>query len=865
MPLWFDFNFDGRLDLLVTSQAGSGGNGRTILFQQTENGFTEVTQAAGLTNDWFLPFALLADFSGDGQVELVMPRSNGFPTSIFQTDTFPFIDIQGGTGLTKIPTVNAAAIGDINGDLKPDFWAVRGHPHAGYKLYPPSDFETSLMASADNVELGLDIISAGDLTLFVYNLGIVPIYAGASGTQVSGRNVTLSAQDSSNNGIAPHDPKTDKGLYLGYDTDTATWMIRSSNVGRSNTMNIGGSTTAPIQQITEIGFSNVALPPSDVIMLSTPTGYQDATSSLGIVVPSWGTAVALADLDNDMDLDAYIAATGPVENRPNLLFENVNGQMHLVTGAGGAEGTLDGRADAVALADYDNDGFLDIVTVNGRSKAPFDIDGPIQLFHNTTGNDNNWLEIDLEGIKSNRDAVGAVVIANAGGVTQTRIQDSGILFKGQSDSRLHFGLADNSSVDSLQITWPNGEVQTIERVPANHIMRVVEPSKPSVHGVPEYMPGVDGGVYIWKDYFDGPYNLFLSGDGHSSNWDISVLSSAPLESVNPVQLDGDDQLSWTKNLLTLHATASSSDNGIQFVVAEGASTVLSVKKNGETNPRLIHVGGSGEPVTPSGWIFAAADLPPIENDLPLTRLGVVIGKSADGQRIEARWSGDKTNPFNHYVSMKLISSEPITDVTPTSFEICCDKLNASSNSLDITATVSSSWDALSASISNDATLAFLYEQDSLFQSHRYLSNPTADRFGNAFQLPSPDLLGMANFNPATERGLFVSRDEQGWLHVRASAGDGKAVYEGFLTSDQQPILLQGYQLEENDILHHSSPLRIDFKMSIWNPYLDGFDVRYPPGTRVEVDLSSDSGTPENDVFLGAHKWPVVALPVAFSL
>lgn len=166
MPLWLDYNFDGKLDLLLASQRGISGRGGTVLFEQTETGFIESTLSNGLTNDWFLPFALLSDFSGDGQIDLAMPRSNGFPTAIFKTDNTPFLDIQGETGLTKIPTVRAAAIGDINGDLKPDFWAVRGHPNAGYRLYAPGDFEASLMASADNAELGIDIFSAGDLSLF---------------------------------------------------------------------------------------------------------------------------------------------------------------------------------------------------------------------------------------------------------------------------------------------------------------------------------------------------------------------------------------------------------------------------------------------------------------------------------------------------------------------------------------------------------------------------------------------------------------------------------------------------------------------------------------------------------------------------
>jgi hypothetical protein len=67
----------------------------------------------------------------------------------------------------------------------------------------------------------------------------------------------------------------------------------------------------------------------------------------------------------------------------------------------------------------------------GRSFGLHSEGGGCQLYHNA-GNANHWLEIDLEGPRSNRDGVGAVVYINAGGVTQVRMQDGGIHNRGQN-------------------------------------------------------------------------------------------------------------------------------------------------------------------------------------------------------------------------------------------------------------------------------------------------------------------------------------------------------------------------------------------------------------------------------------------------
>ena len=100
---------------------------------------------------------------------------------------------------------------------------------------------------------------------------------------------------------------------------------------------------------------------------------------------------------------------------------------------------------------------------------------PYQVFHNQ-GNNNHWIEIDLVGTDSNRDAIGARVILTAGGVTQLREQSGGMLYKAQNHQRLHFGLGDNETIDEIVITWPSGRVQKLRDLPVDQLITITEPS-----------------------------------------------------------------------------------------------------------------------------------------------------------------------------------------------------------------------------------------------------------------------------------------------------------------------------------------------------------------------------------------------------
>ncbi|MCP5190504.1 MAG: ASPIC/UnbV domain-containing protein [Pseudomonadales bacterium] len=136
----------------------------------------------------------------------------------------------------------------------------------------------------------------------------------------------------------------------------------------------------------------------------------------------------------------------------------------------------------IGVADYNNDGFLDIFQAASYYHAWLDgsrleAGVPNRLLTNQ-GNANNWLQLVLEGGDSNRDAIGAQVRLLAGDTTQLRLQAGGIDSFDQHARPLHFGLGGQDRAQRIDISWPSGRQTTLTNVAANQILRVSEPAGP---------------------------------------------------------------------------------------------------------------------------------------------------------------------------------------------------------------------------------------------------------------------------------------------------------------------------------------------------------------------------------------------------
>jgi hypothetical protein len=130
----------------------------------------------------------------------------------------------------------------------------------------------------------------------------------------------------------------------------------------------------------------------------------------------------------------------------------------------------------IATADYDNDGDIDIVT-NNRGDFP-------SLLRNDGGNANHWLTVSLIGTKSNRDGVGASLKLTSDGISQYEQAKGGMGYMSASDPRIHFGLGKRTKIQSLQITWPSGQVDKLTNVPVDQIIAVKEGAGIVPHSFP---------------------------------------------------------------------------------------------------------------------------------------------------------------------------------------------------------------------------------------------------------------------------------------------------------------------------------------------------------------------------------------------
>jgi hypothetical protein len=516
-PLWFDADRDGRLDLLVVNTR-SKDQPSSAIFRQGSDGFTESSNAFGFRDDersrwdrlWdlvhnafrfhfkeaaflymspHLVFGQLADLFGDGALSLVL---FSLPTRVYSMSRIPFTEVTATVGFPSISNrsvlsppvwdmVSDVAIEDFNGDGKLDMYMTRGERYMSDVVQLDSNTIIGTLEGMQNraVPKTVSFSGKGIIKVDIYPpwRSLSEIFIGSMGRHPGSRSFSLSPEDSEVSGPVPTDTARSRGLFITYDLNTRAWTLHSSHPGNFDFI---VHSAAPINNIQTFGFQHPFREDGvDALLIRRGNEYvlQELPGDAG--APTSCHSVVAGDFDNDMDVDLYLVCTGPVNNLPDRLLENDGkGRFRLVPNAGGASGSQLGRGDVGVTADYDRDGFLDLFITNGSDPtSPFTRDGPHQLFHNR-GNNNHWLEIDLEGVKSNRDGIGASIIIEAGGTRQIREQRGGMHLLSQNHQRVHFGLGKNSMVDRLTIRWPSGSVQELGSMSADRILKIREGAGP---------------------------------------------------------------------------------------------------------------------------------------------------------------------------------------------------------------------------------------------------------------------------------------------------------------------------------------------------------------------------------------------------
>ncbi len=230
--------------------------------------------------------------------------------------------------------------------------------------------------------------------------------------------------------------------------------------------------------------------------------FQNMASVMGVELGGWSFGAQFGDLNNDGFLDLYLT-NGYVSGQPGTTYwydfsEITGGHSRIISdasnwpamegrslagnqrkrlwlndGAGrftdvgpavGIADRCDGRA--VALADLGNRGVLDVIVANQS--------GPLLLYRNEVDPRNHWIDFELEGTTSNRDAIGARVSVHWNGQRQLQELVAASGYSAQNQRRLHFGLGAQDAVEKVVIRWPCGREQVIDGPAIDTIHRIRE-------------------------------------------------------------------------------------------------------------------------------------------------------------------------------------------------------------------------------------------------------------------------------------------------------------------------------------------------------------------------------------------------------
>ncbi|MGH9496167.1 MAG: CRTAC1 family protein [Candidatus Sulfotelmatobacter sp.] len=201
--------------------------------------------------------------------------------------------------------------------------------------------------------------------------------------------------------------------------------------------------------------------------------FEDASVASGLLSLSkpWsGWSCGFADFDNNGRPDIFIACGGldTNESQPNRVLHNIAGKFVDVSDGAGPDFAVSRLHRGAVFADFDHDGRMDVAVTS--------INGPLELWMNRSPMQ-HWLQLKLEGTRSNRSALGAKVICRGAQRTQVLAVANSVGYGCSSDLRLHFGLAEERKV-SIEIHWPTGTVQEIKDVACDQRLSVKESSTP---------------------------------------------------------------------------------------------------------------------------------------------------------------------------------------------------------------------------------------------------------------------------------------------------------------------------------------------------------------------------------------------------
>ncbi len=470
---WGDIDGDGDLDLIV---AGSGVFIR--VYRNDGDRFTDVTQEVGLANVPSGYSLNLVDYDNDGWLDLYLSL-NGWSgpqrNMLFHNERGKFVNVSKQSGLDDPGSGFVSLWGDLDNDGWPDVVIANGVLKDGsvpqiYRNNRNGTFTNVTKAAGLNepasygaigIALG-DYDKDGRLDILINGLDPAPnrLYHNDGNWHFTDVAKRAGIVQPPHNGFVC--------FFFDYNNDGWPDILTTS--------------LAPWESVVE-GLKEGYAPPNarsvhrDASRLFRNNGdgtFTDVTYESRLYYPMGTMGAGVADVDNDGYIDVYIGTGDPQMSRlePNRFFHN-NGDgtfSDLTNYVGFARPGNKGHG--VAFVDIDNDGDLDIFAQLG---GHYPGDHAYNAFYrNLKGNQNNWLEVDLRGVKSNRFGIGAQLTLKAGDLLVYREVKGSEGFGATSPYLQSFGLGGKRTIDSLDIRWPSGIKQEFTNIGVNQIIAVRE-------------------------------------------------------------------------------------------------------------------------------------------------------------------------------------------------------------------------------------------------------------------------------------------------------------------------------------------------------------------------------------------------------